>query len=297
MRAVLVLIVGGVVVVGLAAARIAAPSMIRRAAVAALDAAPDYDAAVDDVDLSVLGGAVTLRRIRLVREGGAIDEPFVAIDAVRVRPLLAEAIRGSRVADVDIDGLSLTYRIGVTEADSQTGIDGAWLTALVERFPATVDHLTIHDGAFRYIDVAASPDVRLGVDELELVGSNLANRDRLDQALFASLALTGTTTGGGRLVGEIALDPYGDTPRFDASIRVTGIAVPALADAANAYARVVPTAGSLTITTTLRGEGGRFSGVATPVVSGLAVEPIAEAVHDREPALKVAWQAVVGVVE
>jgi hypothetical protein len=272
----LVLIVALFAAVVLVVARIAAPVVAELLIDRVLATAPGYDGDVAEVDLSTFGGWGAVRDLTLVRDTDAVPEPFVTIERAEVRPHLRSWLRGDRVVDVRIDGLVVQYVLGPTPAESQTEIDPEWVASLIERYPVTVDTVEVGSSAFHYRDRAASPDVHVVVEPVEV-------RGRVEE--------------GGTLTATARVDPYAEAPRFELNAWVEDVPLAALADVLQAYARFDAEAGTFSVTTHLEAEGGRFSGVARPKVEDLRVRRRGEADREDQSVGRVAWEMAVGLAK
>lgn len=288
-------IVLGAVLLLVVAVGVAAPLVLEGVANDVLATIPDYEARVDDADVSLFGGFAALDGLSVARPG--LDSPFVAADRVEVRPVLGALLRGDRIADVTVDGLAIHYVLGVDEARSQLAIDPEWLRRQVERFPATLDGLTVRGGTFHYRDDAASPDVHLVIGDLEVDGANLANLERSEEPLFGRIEVRGRLEGGGRVTAHVRVDPYAEEPRFVVDARIAQVPLAAMNDALRAYGDFDVSSGTFSVTSRVVAEHGAYSGVATPELEDLVVVGRGEARAEKQPALRRVWEALVGTAK
>jgi hypothetical protein len=272
--------------------RVATPFIAEKVTDDLLSTMPGYEADVEDVDVSLLGAWSSLDGLVVRRPGAAVSEPFLAVNRVIIRPHLRSWLRGDRVVDMALEGVQVHYVLGPDEASSQTEVDAEWVRELVGRYPVTVDALSMREVEIHYHDVAASPDVHLKV-ELEGEGRNFANLQQRPEPLFADLELRGRVEEQGTLVSQARLDPYAVPPAFEMTSEVRGVPLTALSDATRAYGRFDAEAGTFSVTTKLKGEGGRFEGAATPEVDDVKiVRP--EDLSEKKPVLEKAWEVAVG---
>lgn len=250
---------------------------------------PDYEAGVEDADVS-LTGVAALDGLVIAKPG--VDHPFVAVDRIEIRPRFGALLRGDRIADVHVEGLVVNYVLGQDAERSQTSIDADWIRRRVEAFPTTVDHLTVRNAALHYRDHAASPDVHLVVDALEVDGTNLANLAGSDEWLFGEIVAHGRVEEHGTVEAHLRLDPYADAPRFTLDAEVRGVPLAAIGDALEAYANFDAEQGTFSAVTHLEARDGAYSGVVTPTVHDLEV--VGEREPRREGPLRAIWEAVVG---
>lgn len=271
---------------------LAGPPIAARIIRGVLATAPGYDTSLEGVALRPFRGEAVLHGITFRRAGGTIEEPFLAVDRITVRPVIGAWLRGDRVADVAIEGLVVNVVIGPNEAESQTEIDADWLVPTIEKFPATVDRLVVRGGTITYADTAASPAVKLVVHDLEVDGTNLANRAQSAEELFATVDVRGRVMESGALTAHVAVDPYADAPRFDLASELSSLQMTELNDALRAYGNFDVAAGTFAVTTNIEAKDGAFSGTATPKATDLKIHS-PEDRNDKLP--QRALEAVVGV--
>jgi hypothetical protein len=275
---------------------VAAPIQALRFLNGVLATAPDYVASADDLDLLPFEGAVAVDGIRFVRPGVADAPPFVEIQRVIVTPHLGALLRGDRIVDVRIEAPRIAYVVGATPAKSQTGLEPAWVEAVLRQYPVTVDHLRVVRGTAEYRDVAASPQVSIPITDLSLEGANLANLTHATEEHFAHVEATAQLLGSAL---DLAMDlaPYEAAPTFVLRAHARDVPLAGLASALRAYGGFDVQAGTATATIALRAADGRYSGTVEPVLAGVDVVRLSEDRDLRRRPLRLAWEAIVGTAK
>jgi len=236
-----------VIVVLLAAGRLALPYALKSAINQRLDRIPAYTGHVDDVGVSLLRGAYTMQNLQLEKRDSAGVRPFLVVDSVDFSLVWGELLRGRVVSEIVARHPRLEFVQGPTKEASQLDFDERWQDAINDLFPIEITHLEITGGELHFVALERKPPVDLFVRNLKVVVRGLRNRPDLDQAdPVATLLVEGVTPGNGQLALSSELEPLAPRPRFHLKLKITKLSLPALNQFLLAYANVDVSAGEFT---------------------------------------------------
>jgi hypothetical protein len=283
-------------------ARIAAPFVIKSVLNDKLAGLPDYRGHIDDVDLSLIDSEFAVDGLRLDKRRGDPKLPFLRVDRIEVDYRWDALIRGRIVADVEIDKPVMNIMPEATQkkrARDQLEKDeeGQAITETVRTLlPTKIHHLHLRDGAIRFEDAMASPDVDLKLTGLNLFVSNLSNRAEPASQMPTRGRATARIQKSGRLRAQFRLNVYADQPTFDLDLALRGLDVRELKNLTRAYAKVDLEKGTASFYTELIARGGRIRGYFKPMLDDVEVLDTEKGDKD-DPWYRKAWEGTVGAVE
>ena len=277
-------------VVALAAFRLALPTLVQSYVNDKLDELPEYDGRIGDVDIHLIRGAYSIDDVDILKTSGDIPVPFFAARKVDFSVEWREIFHRALVGEIHVYGCGLNFVKAETKEQSQTSIDKSWLDVVKDLFPFRINKFEIHDGGVWFHDIGTKPKVDAYLTNLVAVCTNLYNTRRFATELPADFRASGTTLGGGELDIHVKLDPLADSPRFDLELALESVNLVALNDFLEAYGKFNVKRGTFEVFTEIAGSEGRFDGYVKPFFQDLDVFELKE---DSENPLKLVWQAIV----
>jgi len=284
------------------AARIAAPLVIEHVLNRKLAALPDYRGSIADVDLSFIDSEFAVDELRLDKRKGDPDVPFLRVERIEVDYRWDALFRGEIVADVEVDRPLLNVMPAATKKRDPTrqiekDKEGQAITDTVQTLlPTKIHHLHLRDGAVRFKDTKASPDVDLRLRHFNLFVSNLSNRAEPASRMPTRGRATALVQGSGRVRAQFRLNLYAEHPTFDLNLALRGLDVRELKDLTRAYAKVDPEKGRAAFYTELVARDGRIRGYFKPMLDDVEILDT-EGGDKEDPWYRKAWEGAVGAVE
>lgn len=279
----------------LIAARLAAPPAIGWYVNRELARSPEYKGRIADVDLSLLDSEIAFDDLRLERRRGDPKLPFVQVERIEVDYRWDALLGGKIVGDVDLERPVVNIMPAATQKrdpSRQIERDKEWL-ALVETFrtllPTKIHHLHIRQGAVRFKDIEADPDVDLRLSRLNLYATNLSNRQAPASELPTRARATARVQKSGRLRAQSRFNIFPKQPTFDLDLALRGLDVRELNDFARAYAKADMERGTAAFFVELKAERGRIRGYFKPMLDDVEVLDVDEGDED-DPWYRKAWE-------
>ncbi len=284
------------------AARIAAPLVIEHVLNKKLAALPDYRGSIADVDLSFIDSEFAVDELRLDRRKGDPKVPFLRASRIEVDYRWDALFRGEIVADVEIEEPLLNVMPEATQKREPTkqiekDKEGQAITETVQTLlPTKIHHLHVRDGAVRFKDTVASPDVDLRLTRFNLFVSNLSNRAEPASRMPTRGRATAMVQGSGRVRAQFRLNIYAEHPTFDLNLALRGLDVRELEDFTRAHAKVDPEKGRAAFYTELIARKGGIRGYFKPMLDNVEILDT-EGGDKDDPWYRKAWEGTVGAVE
>lgn len=199
---------------GLVAARVYLPYWLRdyvNAEIAQLDG---YGGRVNAIDVDLWRGAYQMHGLDIHKTAGGLKEPFVAAKTIDLSVEWRALLEGAIVAEIDITDIDLNFSTG------QTGEGGGWAHLVDALSPFDINRLAVQQGRVAYLDYAASPDVKIYIDDIAINITNLKNVEDRNVALPSDLRVSGVSIGKGdfSIVGKANI--LRDIPDFDIDMKL-----------------------------------------------------------------------------
>lgn len=286
------LIALAVVVVVLIAFRIALPSLLQDYVNRKLDAIPDYDGHVGDIDVALIRGAYTIKDVQLVKTSGKVEVPFVAADRVDLSVEWGALFKGSWVGEMAFERAKLNFVDGPTAAQSQEGIDDdTWLPTVDALFPLRINKVEATDSEVHYRDFHREPKIDLFVDSVYVVATNLTNSDDLSDDLYAVIEGHGIAMKHAPLKVHVETNPNASESTFDLNLSLRKLRLVQLNAWVEGFAGIDFERGTFDMDTELAAEKGRIDGYVKPIFHDVKIVSLEE---DADDPLKLIWETVVG---
>lgn len=293
-----------VVVVLLAAARVALPGLIRSRLNQKLDSLPGgYRGQVGGVSLALHRGTVSLEELELQ---DAKRDLVVTVKELRLRVRLAELLRGRVVASADVE--KPMVRIAVRRAVRRAKAVAARVRkrkgeqarggeadprgpakplpdALAEAAPFRVERVEVRDGELIVIESG----LEARVSDVQVVVEGLTNEG---EGRNARLQAAARVMEEGKASLTVQADPLAENPSFSLTAKVEDVDLPSINPLLRWQLGVDVERGTFEAVSEMDAEGGSFEGYVKPFVDDLKM---LEAEDFERPA-KALKEAVVGAV-
>jgi hypothetical protein len=286
----------GVVVLALVALRAALPLVVERYANRTLDELEGYSGRIEDVDLALLRGAYVIEGVRIDKTDGDRSVPFFSAKEVDLSVQWAALLDGAIVAEIDLKGPKVNFVTatekskGAQQRQEQVEPADNWTEVVRDLVPFSINRFSIVDGEVHYRDFSTTPQVDVYVQDLNAEARNLTNSEDHSGSLVASFEGRGTAMGSGLVELEGRVDPYAESPTFEADFRLSGLEFTQLNPYLRAFAKVDAEAGTFALDAEFAAKDGRFEGYVKPFVDNLDVLRWGE---ESEGLANEIWQGVV----
>lgn len=250
-----------------------------------------YRGSVSDVDIHLYRGAYQLHDLKINKLEANIPVPFVDIKLVDLSIQWGALFHGRIVSDIHLNEPVLNFAIGKNGAE-QTGKGANWNQAIHDLMPIDINVVTIQDGKISYKDFSASPDVNIDIHNLNGELRNLRNVDDKKKPLPASIDVTGTSVGKGKLALKGDLNVLTDPLDMDIDFKLEKADLTAFNSYMHDFALLDFKKGELSIYSNLVVKKGHLTGYIKPLATNVHVINLKKA----DNPLQAAWQVVAAFV-
>jgi hypothetical protein len=279
----------GSILLILIAARIALPYFLLRLVNRELTQIHGYSGHVDDLDVALIRGAYTLKRVHLDKTGGKVPVPFFSADIFDLSLEWNSLFHGAFVGKITVRHPVLNFAKGPSEETSQTHIDKSWTTVLGDLMPLKLNRFEIFDGEIHYLDFYSHPKVNIFANHIHILAENLSNARHQKELLPSTVEGTADLYGGHALL-HMKMDALNQEPTFDAKAELLSMDIARLNEFLQAYGKFDVRQGNLSIYTEAAAKDGLISGYSKPIIKDLKVVNWKE---DKDHPLKLVWEGVI----
>jgi len=283
------LIVLVLLVVALIILRMQLPSIVKGYLNGKLAAMGDYQGVITDVDIHLWRGAYSVNQLEITQK----DQPSVAFfkaETIDTSVSWASLFKGKIVADVDLVDAEL--HLVDNETEDKPDENSTWRQTVQEIIPLQIDRLNIANGEIHFHNFTSDPQVHLVFYQLNGEITNLSNADRSDGLEYANFDVQGQVLDSASATLDGHLDPLGDFHNFELNLKITGIELTKLNDAAEAYGNFNFKSGNGDFVMELQAEEAQLSGYAKPILDNVEIFDLEKDL--QEGVFSAAWQAIVG---
>ena len=252
--------------------RLALPSIVKYYVNKSLDELPGYNGHVADVDLHLYRGAYTLDELVLTEEKGNPKYPFLRIHRTDLSIQWKSIFKGRLVGEVLLENPRLN--IVFASANSASGDEPTrehWTETVKDLMPITINRLGVNNGKLAYLDFTSSPDVKLHVENMQLVALNLANVENAGNKLPSTVTVTGKSIGGGNLKGNMKVNALKEIPDFNLDMQLTNVDLTSLNSFIKAYGTFDVERGNMDMYSEVKLTNGQLDGYIKPFFENVKV--------------------------
>ncbi len=284
------LLILGIVVLLLVAARLALEPILLDYANDKIDALEAYDGHIDDLDLALLRGGYDIKGIEIVKTGSGQPVPFFKGDRIEATVEWRSLLRGSLVAEGDLYGPQVNLVEAESEQQSQLGKEVNWVDQFKKLFPFRFNTVRVHDGTVTFRAPGIQTKDSLKARHIDGTLANLTNVADSEKETFAGFKFTANVLDGGSAKVDGSIDPLAVKPTFDMNLSVKNVQLPQVNPWLTRFIKADAESGEFELYTELAAADGKFKGYAKPVMRDVNIYSSKE--PEKNP-LKRLWEGFI----
>ena len=284
------LLILGIVVAVVVAARLALEPILLDYANDKLMALKSYDGHIEDLDLALLRGGYDIKGIEIVKTGAGQPVPFFKCDRIEATIEWHSLLRGSLVAEGDLYRPQVNLVEAESEQQSQLGKEVNWVDQFKDLFPFRFNTVRVHDGTVTFRAPGIQTKDALTARHINGRLSNLTNVADSEKETFAHYQFGAEVLDGGFAKVDGSIDPLALKPTFDLNLRVENVQLPQVNPWLTRFIKADAEKGEFELYTELAAADGKFKGYAKPVMRDVDIYSSSE--PERNP-LKRMWEGIV----
>ena len=255
-------------IVLLIAFRIYLPTLVKNYVNKVLAGIPGYYGHVEDIDIALYRGAYVINGLYLNKLNADTQVPFLNFPKTDISVEWKSIFKGKIVAEIKMLSPQIIYVFEDQQATTAEG-DAAvedWTQAITDLVPLEINHFEVHDGKLAFVQLAATPNVDLSIEKLELTADNLRNVVAKDRVLPSPITASGISFGGGKVQLDGALNIIQEIPDMDINFSLQRANATALNDFTNYYAGIDFESGTVELYSELAIADGYLKGYLKPLL-------------------------------
>jgi hypothetical protein len=284
------LLILGIIVVLLVAARLALEPILLDYANRKIDALNAYDGHIGDLDIELLRGGYDIRDIEIVKTGSAQPVPFFKADRIEATVEWRSLLHGQLVAEADLFRPQANLVKAESEQQSQLGKEVNWVEQFKQLFPFRFNTVRVLDGTVTFLAPGIQTRDALTVRHVNGRLANLTNVADSDKPTFAGFNFTAKVLDGGSASIAGSVDPLAAKPTFDLNMRVENVQLPQVNPWLTRFIKADAESGEFELYTELAAADGKFKGYAKPVMRNVNIYSSEE--PEKNP-LKRLWEGII----
>ncbi len=286
------LLIVGIVVVLLVAARLALEPILLDYANKKIDALNAYGGHIGDLDLALLRGGYDIKDIEIVKTGSGQPVPFFKADRIEATLEWRSLLHGQLVAEADLFRPQANLVKAESEQKSQLGKEVNWVDQFKELFPFRFNTVRVHDGTVTFRAPGIQTKDALTARHIDGQLTNLTNVADSHKETFARFHFTAKVLDGGSAKVDGGMDPLAVKPTFDLNLSVKNVQLPQVNPWLTRFIKADAESGEFELYTELAAADGKFKGYAKPVMRDVNIYSSEE--PEKNP-LKRLWEGLVDV--
>ena len=282
-----------VLVVAAIIARALLPWAVRDYVNRTLDRSPLYTGKIGDVQIHLWRGAYSIYDVRISKTSGDVPVPFFAARQVDFAILWKALLHHRLVGRVLMDQPEINFVDAPGDADSQSGVGGAWLQMIRDLFPFKINTAIIQNGSVHFRAYQKKIPVDVYLSHVEGSIDNLGNIQSETTPLSATVQARALVMDEAKLEFKMTLDPFSYRPTFHMALRLLGLDLTKINDLALAYGKFNFKRGWFDLVIETDAKEGRLSGYVKPLFRNPKVFSLSEDLKE-DNVFQFFWQALVG---
>jgi hypothetical protein len=290
-----ILLIAGIVIGVLVAARVAAPVVVERYVNRHLASLGEYRGHVAGVDLFLWRGGYALRDLEIVKpaaKGETRDTPFVSMPQMDLTLEWPALLRGEVVGETVMFSPVLNLVQAESDEDTQLGAGVNWPQAIRDLFPFQLNLVQVQNGLVTFRAPGIQAEESLTMRDFQLLLRNLTNVNESEEAAFADILLTGRIMGNAPVKIEGRIDPNERLPTFDIDLGLENARLVDVNPWLRQFLKVDAQDGVFSMYSELAAAEGRFEGYVKPILEN---PKIFDRKEQASGPFQKAWEAIVGV--
>jgi hypothetical protein len=270
-----------VVLVVLIGVRIALPFIVTRYVNRVLSEIKGYHGTIEDVDIHLLRGAYQIYGLKILKDDGLKETPFVDIPLTDLSIEWDALFHGALVGEITFDRPVLNFvgskkdsiesKHASSKGKSQAGENTDWTEPLKKLMPFDINRLSIDNGTVAFYDFSTKPKVDLFMRNVQMDAINLNNAKDNPEKLPSRIYLQALSIGNGQLNLAMKANLLKTIPDLDFDLRFENVDMRALNDFFKAYAKVDVAKGNFNLYSEVAVSDGNITGYVKPLFNDLQV--------------------------
>jgi hypothetical protein len=286
------LLIIGIVVVVLVAARLALEPILLDYVNDKFDQLQAYDGRIEDLDLALLRGGYDIQGVEIVKTGSGQPVPFFKADRIEATVEWRSLLRGSLVAEGDLYRPEVNLVQAESEQKSQLGEEVNWVDKFKELFPFRFNTVRLHDGTVTFRAPGIQTKDALKARHINGSVSNLTNVADSTKETFARFQFVAEVLDGGKAKVDGSIDPLAARPTFDLNLGLKNVQLPQVNPWLTRFIKADAEKGEFELYMELAAADDKFKGYAKPVMRDVNIYSSEE--PEKNP-LKRLWEGIVDV--
>ncbi len=253
----------------------------------------DYHGYLNELDMGLLSGTAELRDLKIHRNGGDPDVPFVHLNEAKARVSYSSLFRGYFAVEVEVNEPEVNFLDAEVDERKQTGEGLQWPDIDLTDFPSFVVHeFRVNGGKVTFQNFDTEPQVNIAATHIDAVLSNLTNIEERRNGRITSAHMTATLLEDALARAEAELDPF-DFTHFTFASEVTNLQLTQMNDFAEAYANLDFADGHGDFFVEMKADRGNLTGYVKPMLEEIRIFNWEQDVEESDQgALSVAWEGL-----
>jgi hypothetical protein len=261
-----------ILIIVLAAIRIALPYIVLHYANKNLAAIKGYYGHIQDIDLFIIRGAYQIDSVYLNKRD-TISQKQTAFFSARTIDLSVEwkaIFKGALVGELVFDRPIVIFTKDKVEPDQLRNDSSDFKKLLKDFMPLQVNRFEVNNGIVRYKDEGSKPMVDIEMTNTFILAQNLKNSYDSSTLLPAKITASATIYEG-TATFNMKLNPLAETPTFDMNAEIKNTNLVKLNEFFQAYAKIDVNKGTFGLYTEVAAKEGKFTGYVKPLIKNLDI--------------------------
>ena len=272
----------------LLAFRLYLPTLVKNYVNDVLADIPGYYGHVEDIDIALIRGAYAINGMYLNKGTAESQIPFLNFPKTDISIEWRSLFRGKIVSEIIMESPEITYVFEDQQEESGDADVDDWTEALTDLVPIDINHLEVHNGKLAFVQLSASPEINLQINNLHLTATNLRNVVEKERILPSSVRASGESIGGGVISLESNMNLLKEIPDMDLSLSLEDADITAFNDFTNYYAGLDFEKGNFSIFNEIAIADGYLVGYIKPLLTD------SKLIGEDDGFLEVLWEGFVG---
>jgi len=279
-----------IVILALVGFRLALPFLAKKYVNKTLANIPNYYGQVADIDISLIKGAYTIKKLYLNKVNAKTQVPFLNFENTEISIQWKSLFKGKIVSEIEMVNPSVIY---VFEDHNQTVVNAEaevedWSKALTDLVPIDINRLQVTNGKLAFVEVSTTPTIDLQLNSFNLQASNLRNVTRDGEKLPSTIRATATSIGNGKFILTGNMDIIKQIPDIDISFSLEDAEVTSLNDFTKHYAGIDFSSGTYGVFSEIAINDGFIKGYIKPILNNTKL------IGEEDKFLDTIWEGFVG---
>jgi len=281
-----------ILAMGLLAARLYLPVLIKDLVNQQLADIPGYEGEVQDIDIHLYRCAYTIHQLEIRKTGSGIPVPFANIETMDMAVQWNALLHGRVVAVIRVDKPILNFAVNPQGTQTQTGQGIDWAERVKKLAPIDINSVKITNGKVAYRDFSTDPKINLHIHNISGEVQNLRNVVDKDQPLPSLVVFRGDSIGNGKLQVFGRMNALATPTEMEMSLKLEKVDLPAINQYFQAFALIDVKKGDFDLYSEFKVHKGYVDGYVKPIATHVSLIDLQK---DANP-IDVAWEAVASLV-